>query len=88
MSLYHSPSSILLFLPCLFLSSSGEPCSAAKKKNIIRLHLTSYVEFCSCVTLDDKGAESKCPSCYVIFFIYIYLICFVCLVVYVGIWLF
>lgn len=71
LSLIHSPH-LFLFVS---LSVSGLPRSAAKNKTIIRLHLNlSSVEFCSCVTLDDKGVESKCPSHYVFFFFYI--ICF------------
>lgn len=83
LSLIHSPH------PSLFvsLSVSGLPRSAAKNKTIIRLHLNlSSVEFCSCVTLDDKGVESKCPSHYVFFFFILFV--FVRMAVYVVIWLF
>lgn len=52
-------------LPVCFSLSVG--CHALQLKQIhhsFTFNLSS-VGFCSCVTLDDKGVESKCPSHYV-----------------------
>lgn len=68
LSLIRSPHSSLF----VSLSFSGVPHSAAKKnKHLSFTFNLSSVQFCSCVTLDDKGVKSKCPSHYVF-----HIICF------------
>lgn len=65
MALYHSLSSVLLIPVCLSLSLSvGLPPSAAKKKkNIVRLHLTSRLLSCAFVLLwMIMVLKRKCPS--------------------------
>lgn len=84
MALYHSPSSILLIPLCLFLSLSVGCHALQLKKKLKKTHHSftfnlSSVEFCSCVTLDDKGVESKCPSHYVFFLYNLFLSVWLCM---------
>lgn len=85
MALCHSSSSVLLTSVCFPLSLSlfSVGChllQLKRKKNIVRLH-SSSVEFCFCVTLDDKGVKRKCPSHYIFSCLFLFT------VVYLGIWL-